>query len=191
MVFPENVAWVVLNDWGLSYTTTAHSGTVGSTIRGTQAWFDLFVHIKEGSCEPLVAKKVYIVAPTCTLLLTSEQKLVGQAQDESQTKKSKNHLWLEDCAKALAVGSPHHLRVALLSSAKSPAFTPSVLEWFDSVGAEFFTPLFTPYHKPGQGHPYEHFGGLTDHLVGVPIPYKSAALNELTAAIIKSIGEED
>ena len=182
---PENIAWVVLNFWStLEYGTFDHFGAVALPLKSTPGNWKSIVSIKEGSCEPLVGGKAYVIHPESTLLLTPEQNLVG-LKDKPQ-----NPLWLEDCAIALAVGSPHPLRVVLLASTESVAFTPPVLEWFHGMGAKFFTPLFTPYDRLGLP-PKEHIGGLTDYLVDGPIPYKSAALNELVAAITESIGEED
>jgi len=181
--FPENIAWVLLNNWG-PHTGSSHHNTVALPLKSTPGNWKSIVSIREGSCEPLVAKKAYIINPGSTLLLTPEKNLVGLKG------KPQNRLWLEDCAKALAAGSPHPLRVVLLASSEF-GFRPPVLEWFHGMGAKFFTPLFTPFERPGGQPSQEHIGGLTKHLVDGPIPYKSAALNELVAAITESIGEED
>ena len=182
---PDNVAWVTLSH-----------GHCFDVIDRAVASKESVVAIYPGVVECLVARKIYVVSPHCTVSLSGD----GELKCLPPEKESWPGIALSDTpftvaqeisVEALAAGSPHPLRVVFLSSLELRDFPPPVLEGLHRAGAEFFIPLLTPYPRPGRGAPVPHKGGLTDKLVGGPIPYKAAALNELVSVIIESIGEED
>ena len=103
---PDNIAWVVANH-----------GDVSEAVVETVASRDSVVLIGEGSVEPLVEKKVYVVASNCSLFIRSGAKggreLEGLALGQPEEGEFE-YPWFRHTAEVLALGSHHRIRVVFL-----------------------------------------------------------------------------
>ena len=188
---PDNIAWVVA--CARDEISALDVSALGKQVRASRR-SDSVVLIEKGTVTSLVEKKVYVVHRHCRVFVSKGTlevpQIMGMALGKSKKEEAETP-WLRHTVQILRGGSRHGIKFVFLSSLEANGIGAQLVRRLHDAGHKFFTPLFTPFERPGGQPSQEHIGGLTKHLMDGPIPYKSAALNELVAAITESIGEED